>query len=65
LTRQFIYRQTADEVEKVLKAPLYWGILNPSSMVRENKDLYIAMRKGVLKIISFEGNPTYEWYVPK
>jgi len=65
LTSQFLYKQTADKIEKVLKSPFYWGTLYPSSMVLEDKDLYIAMRQGILKIVSFQQDPRFEWYIPK
>ena len=34
-------------------------------MITDNKDLYIAMRQGVLRIVSFADKPGYEWYIPK
>lgn len=50
---------------KVLKAPFYWGMLYPSSAIIVDNDLYIAMRKGILKISHFKYNPKYKWYVKK
>ena len=49
----------------ILKAPFFWGIYAPYSIVINNDDLYIAMSSGVLKIKSFYSKPIYEWYVPK
>jgi hypothetical protein len=50
---------------EILQSPFFWGILFPSSMLINNNDLYIAMQGGVLKIIAFDTNPSYEWWVPK
>lgn len=62
---RYIYIQTADNLEQVLQAPFHWGMLYPSSMFLDNKDLFIAMRKGILKIQDYNTNPIYEWYIPK
>ncbi len=48
---------------EVLKSPIYWGSLYPTSMLIDRTDLYLAMRQGVLKIKDFESQPVYAWYV--
>jgi len=50
---------------EILKAPFYWGMLFPSSAVIEDKDIYIAMRHGILKISEYASDPHYEWYTKK
>ena len=50
---------------EVLKAPFYWGSLYPSSAIIIDNDIYIAMRKGILKISEFKYNPSYKWFVKK
>lgn len=54
-----------EKLIKVLKAPFYWGSLYPTSAITVDKDIYIAMRKGILKISEFKYNPNYEWFVKK
>ncbi|BDD10848.1 hypothetical protein FUAX_32800 [Fulvitalea axinellae] len=54
-----------EELNTVLKAPFYWGMLYPSSAIIDDNSLYIAMRKGILKISDFSQSPTYKWYVKK
>ena len=51
--------------KELLKSPFFFGMLNPFTMLFNNDDLYIAMQAGVLKIIAFDTNPSYEWWVPK
>lgn len=53
------------KLNQVLKAPFYWGSLYPSSAIIVDNDIYIAMRKGILKISKFKYNPNYEWFVKK
>ncbi|GEO02542.1 hypothetical protein AAE02nite_02060 [Adhaeribacter aerolatus] len=66
ITSQYILRLTANlEIEEILKAPFYWGVLYPSSIHIENKTLYLAMRQGVLEIENFETTPKYRWYIKK
>lgn len=65
ITDQHLLRLSENiKIDKLLKAPFYWGILHPSSMIFEYNNIYIAMRKGVLKIENFETNPSYKWYLP-
>ncbi len=54
-----------EKLVKILKAPFYWGKSYPSSAIVDNKNIYIAMRKGILKISDFKYNPNYEWYRKK
>lgn len=66
VTSQYILKFGKDlKLKQVLKAPIYWGMLYPSSILVNSSDLYIAMRQGVLKIKTFDTQPEYEWYVPK
>ena len=53
------------EIEQILTAPIDWSVLYPTSVYVDNKDLYIAMRKGILKIENFLTNANFSWYVPK
>lgn len=54
-----------EKLSKVLKAPFYWGSLYPSSAIIDDNDIYIAMRKGILKISKFKYKPNFEWFVKK
>lgn len=54
-----------DRLIKTVKAPFYWGSFYPSSAITDKNDIFIAMRKGILKISSFEYNPEYTWFVKK
>ena len=54
-----------ERLEKILNAPFNWGMLYPSTAIIEKTDLYIAMRKGVLKVLNFRDRPEYEWYIKK
>ena len=54
-----------EKLIKILKAPFYWGMFYPSSAIVDKNDIYIAMRKGILKISDFYDNPNYEWYIKK
>ena len=66
LTSQHILKFGQDfKVTEILKSPFYWGVLYPSSMIVDNNDVYIAMRKGILKIKAFDTSPEYEWYIPR
>ena len=66
VTSQYILRFRQDlVVTEILKSPMNWGGLYPSSIIIDNNDIYMAMRKGVLKIKAFDTLPEYEWYVPK
>jgi hypothetical protein len=66
VTSQYILKFGPDiKVTEILKSPLYWGMLYPSSIIVDKNDVYLAMRKGVLKIKAFDTLPEYEWYVPK
>lgn len=66
VTSQFILRvDKGMNIYKVLKSPVYWGNLYPSSAINDDKDIFIAMRKGILKIKDFETDPNYQWYIPK
>ena len=66
VTSQYILKFEKDfKVSEILKSPFYWGMLYPSSVLINKKDLYLAMRQGVLKIKSFDSSPEYEWYIPK
>lgn len=66
VTSQFILRvDKGMNIYKVLKSPVYWGILYPSSAIIDDKDIFIAMRKGIMKIEDFETDPNYQWYIPK
>ncbi|MBB6609961.1 hypothetical protein H7F15_02835 [Pontibacter sp. Tf4] len=66
ITSQYILRLNSNlEIEEILKSPFYWGMLYPSSIHFENKDIYLAMRKGILKIEDFETAPKYRWFVKK
>lgn len=63
-TSQYLYRLTEDlQVEEILKAPFYWGILYPSSIHIDRESIYLAMRQGILKIENFQTSPTYKWYI--
>jgi len=53
------------KLTKILKAPFYWGVLNPNSIVIKNSDIYIGMIKGILKISNFRESPKYKWYIKK
>lgn len=66
VTSQYILKFGQDlKVTEILKSPIYWGMLYPSSIIVDGNDVYLAMRKGVLKIKTFDTLPEYEWYVPK
>ncbi|MCX6319592.1 MAG: hypothetical protein NTW29_20105 [Bacteroidetes bacterium] len=66
VTSQYLLKFGSEfTVSEILKSPLYWGVLYPSSILINNADIYLAMRKGVLKIKAFDTNPAYEWYTPK
>lgn len=66
VTSQYILKLGEDlKVTEVLKAPFYWGMLYPSSILVDNTDLYLAMRQGLLKIKSFDSAPEYIWHTPK
>lgn len=66
VTSQYVLKFGKDfKVQEVLKSPIYWGMLYPSSILIDKSDLYLAMRQGVLKIKTFDTVPEYEWYVPK
>ncbi len=54
-----------EKLTTILQAPFAWGMLYPSSVIIENKDIFIAMRKGILKISNFKSNPNYKWYIKK
>jgi len=54
-----------EKLTKILKAPFYWGMFYPSSAIIDSNNIYIAMRKGILKISEFKNNPNYEWLVKK
>lgn len=65
ITSEYILKLDGDidSFTQVLKAPYYWGVLYPSSAIISNKDIFIAMRKGVLKISDFKTTPKYDWFV--
>ncbi len=64
ITSQNILKIDKDlNITQILKSPFNWGILYPSSAFIKNRDIYIAMRKGILIIRDFETSPKYEWYV--
>jgi hypothetical protein len=66
LTSYSVYKITKNMNElKLFDAPFSWSGLYPSSMVKDNEDLYIAMRKGILKVTKFESNPSYKWFIRK
>ena len=66
VTSQYILKFSKDfKVSEILKSPFYWGMLYPSSILIDKSDIYLAMRKGVLKIKTFDKQPEYEWYTPK
>lgn len=66
VTSQYILRFGQDlKVTEILKSPVYWGMLYPSSILIDRDDIYLAMRQGILKIKAFNTLPEYEWYVPK
>lgn len=66
LTPRSIFKFGKDlKPKELLKSPFFFGMLNPFTMLFNNDDLYIAMHGGVLKIIAFDTNPSYEWWVPK
>lgn len=65
VTSQYILRFSRSfKVTEVLKSPFYWGILYPSAALVNEKDLYLAMRRGVLKIETFDSIPKFKWYLP-
>jgi hypothetical protein len=66
ITSQYVLKLNKEmsEYVQVLKAPVYWGVLYPSSTFVSKKDLFISMRKGIMKIKNFETSPRYEWYTP-
>ena len=55
----------SEKLVEILKAPFYWGMFYPSSAIVDFNAIYIAMRKGILKISEFKYNPNYEWLVKK
>lgn len=64
ITSQYILKMDKElNINQVLKSPMYWGVLYPSSIFIKGGDIYLAMRKGILIIRDFENNPQYEWYV--
>jgi hypothetical protein len=67
VTSQYILKFGKNfKVKQILKSPIYWGMLYPSAiLIDNNTDIYLAMRKGILKIKAFTTKPEYEWYVPK
>jgi len=66
ITSQYILKLGKDlKVTEVLKSPMYWGMLYPSSILVDNNSIYLAMRQGVLKIKTFDTHPEYEWYILK
>jgi hypothetical protein len=66
VTTSNVYKFDASEkLTKIIKAPFYWDFLYPKDAFIKDADLYISMRKGVLKIENFEKNPAYQWYVKK
>ena len=66
VTSQYILKFGKDfKVSEILKSPLYLGMLYPSSILIDNNDLYLAMRKGIFKIKKFDSSPEYEWFIPK
>ncbi|RZJ78918.1 MAG: hypothetical protein EOO20_27360 [Chryseobacterium sp.] len=66
VTSEYILKFGTDlKVTQVLKAPFYWGMRYPSSILVDNNEIYLAMRHGVLKTKTFDTSPAYEWYVPK
>jgi hypothetical protein len=54
-----------EKLTEILKAPFYWGMFYPSSAIVDSNDIYIAMRRGILKISDFKYNPNNEWLVKK
>ncbi len=54
-----------EKLTEILKAPFYWGMFYPSSAIVDSNNIYIAMRKGILKISEFKNNPNYEWLTKK
>jgi hypothetical protein len=54
-----------EKLVEILKAPFYWGMYYPSSAIVDCDNIYIAMRKGILKISEFKSNQNFEWLVKK
>ena len=50
-------------INTILKSPFYWGSLYPTNAFIKDKDIYLAMKKGILIIRNFEIKPRYEWYI--
>ena len=66
ITRENLVKLTKHlEIEHILEAPISWNVLYPTSIYVDNNDLFIAMRKGILKIENYQLKPMFEWYVPK
>lgn len=66
LTSQHLSKLGKDlNVTEILRAPFYWGMLYPSTILIDGDNLYIAMREGVLKISQFLVKPMFEWFTPK
>ena len=64
ITNQYIFSMDKNmQIKQVLKSKIKWGHLNLSNAFIKKKDIYIAMRKGILIIRDFENNPIYEWFV--
>lgn len=64
ITNQYIFSTDKNmQIKQVLKSKIKWGHLNLSNAFIKKKDIYIAMRKGILIIRDFENNPNYEWFV--
>ena len=45
----------------VLTFPFNIGVFHPTSSVIINKDLYIALRSGILKVKNYNYKPTFHW----
>lgn len=54
-----------EKLVEILKAPFYWGMYYPSSAIVESNVIYLAMRKGILKITDFKSDHNFEWLVKK
>ncbi len=66
LTSESLYKFSKDlAIRKLFNAPFNWSQLYPSSIIRENDNLYIAMRMGILKISDFENKQSFHWFQHK